>query len=219
MIIRIMKIMLSDIELSARESPRLRCAVAGKFPEHALLHHHLEAGRLLYQYPRIQYKVMNGSPMILGIREGIPILEKIYGGIGEMTLRPCGLSRRSELRIELAEEPFGEADDLFEYSFATPWMALNQKNHSQYVEGDREVGTRLLKSILVGNILSLSKSLGYEVKSRILANLRLSEMTANFKDNRMLCFRGRFLVNFRIPEFLGLGKSVARGFGTVVHVS
>jgi len=216
--LRIMKIIFGDIDLSARDTPKLRGAVAAKFPQHTLLHHHLEAGRLLYQYPRVQYKVINGSPMIIGIREGIGILEEICGAIGEMNLSPHGPSLYSELRIELAEEIFGEADDLFEYFFATPWMALNQKNHNQYLEGAREVNERLLKSILVGNILSLSKSLGYEVKSHIFASLRLSEMASNFKDNRMLSFRGKFLVNFHIPDYLGLGKSVSRGFGSVVHV-
>lgn len=216
--LRIMKVIFGDIELRPRDTPKLRGAMAGKFPQYTLLHHHLEAGRLLYQYPRIQYKVINGAPMIVGIQEGIAILEKIYGGIGEITLGPCGPNLHSELKIELAEETFGVADDLFEYFFATPWMALNQRNYSQYVESPKEGRSRLLKSILVGNILSLSKSLGYDVRSHILTSLRLSEMASNFKDNRMLSFRGKFLVNFRIPEFLGLGKSVARGFGTVVRV-
>lgn len=216
--LRIMKIIFGDIDLSARDTPKLRGAIAGKFPQFTLLHHHLEAGRLLYQYPRIQYKVINGSPMIIGIQEGIGTLEEIYGGIGEVNLSLHRPSLRSELKIELAEETFGEADDLFEYIFTTPWMALNQKNHSQYLEVAREGKERLLKSILVGNILSLSKSIGYEVKSHIFTSLRLSEMASNFKDNRMLSFRGKFLVNFRIPDYLGLGKSVARGFGSVAHV-
>ncbi|MGA2940343.1 MAG: CRISPR-associated endonuclease Cas6 [Syntrophobacteraceae bacterium] len=215
--LRIMKIIFEDIDLSARDTPKLRGAIAGKFPRYTLLHNHLEAGRLLYQYPRVQYKVINGSPMILGIEEGIGVLEEVYGGIGEMKLSPHGPSLHSELKIELAEGTFGEADDLFEYSFATPWMALNQNNYYRYLEGPREVKERLLKSILVGNILALSKSLGYEVKSHIFTSLRLSEMASNFKDNRMLSFRGEFLVNFRIPDYLGLGKSVARGFGTVIR--
>ncbi len=217
--LRIMKIIFGDIELSASDTPKLRGAIAGKFPQYTLLHNHLEAGRLLYRYPRIQYKVINGSPMVIGIQEGIGILKEIYPWIGEMNLSPYGPSLQSELKIELAEQTFGEADDLWEYFFATPWMALNQKNHNQYLESAREDKERLLKSILVGNILSLSKSLGYEVKSRIFTSLRLSEMASNFKDNRMLSFRGKFLVNFRIPDHLGLGKSVARGFGSVVHVA
>jgi hypothetical protein len=31
----------------------------------------------------------------------------------------------------------------------------------------------------------------------------------------MLCFTGDFTTNFLIPEFLGLGKQSARGFGVV----
>ncbi len=216
--LRIMRIILSDIELCARDTPKLRGAMAGKFPQYTLLHHHLEAGRLLYQYPKVQYKVINRFPMVIGIEEGIGVLEEIYGGLGEMKLSRDGPSVHSELKIQLTEETFGKADDLFEYCFATPWMALNQKNYSQYIQSSKDVQERLLKSILVGNILSMSKSLGYHVDSHILTNLRLSGMASNFKDNRMLSFRGKFVVNFHIPDYLGLGKSVARGFGTVVHV-
>jgi len=34
----------------------------------------------------------------------------------------------------------------------------------------------------------------------------------------MLGFLGTFSVNFEIPDYWGIGKSVFRGFGTVVKV-
>jgi hypothetical protein len=33
----------------------------------------------------------------------------------------------------------------------------------------------------------------------------------------MLGFLGTFSVNFEIPDYWGIGKSVSRGFGTVVR--
>ncbi|MEW6621092.1 MAG: CRISPR-associated endonuclease Cas6, partial [bacterium] len=33
----------------------------------------------------------------------------------------------------------------------------------------------------------------------------------------MLGFLGDFLVNFEIPDYWGIGKSVSRGFGTMVR--
>ena len=35
----------------------------------------------------------------------------------------------------------------------------------------------------------------------------------------MIGFKGGFMTNFMIPNHLGLGKSVARGFGTVKKVN
>jgi hypothetical protein len=32
-------------------------------------------------------------------------------------------------------------------------------------------------------------------------------------------FKGEFMVNFLIPDYFGLGKSVSRGFGTVKRCS
>jgi hypothetical protein len=34
----------------------------------------------------------------------------------------------------------------------------------------------------------------------------------------MICFTGEFMVNFHIPDYLGIGKQVARGFGTVERI-
>jgi hypothetical protein len=31
-------------------------------------------------------------------------------------------------------------------------------------------------------------------------------------------FKGTFAVNFELPDYIGLGKSVSRGFGTIKRV-
>jgi hypothetical protein len=211
--LRVAKIVFHDLELDAWDTPKLRGAVAKMFPHQTLLHHHIEKGHLLYQYPRIQYKVIEGMPIIVAIREGIETMEEIYSEVGRLNIGKGEL--HSELKIEVKDQPFGSADDLLEYRFITPWIALNQNNYEKFVSGSRETKDKLLKSILVGNILSLSKSLGYSVKSRILINLRLHGTRSTLKRNTMLAFYGRFLVNFEIPDYLGIGKSVSRGFGTV----
>jgi hypothetical protein len=38
------------------------------------------------------------------------------------------------------------------------------------------------------------------------------------KGTPFIGFLGLFMVNFTIPDYLGLGKSVSRGFGTVKRV-
>ena len=65
----------------------------------------------------------------------------------------------------------------------------------------------------------MSKSLGYTVPEPIEANIgNLREVQTSLKGTPMLGFLGTFSVNFEIPDYWGIGKSVSRGFGTVVKL-
>ncbi len=105
--------------------------------------------------------------------------------------------------------------------FLTPWLALNEKNYEKYQKyGTWAKKKELLEKILIGNIISMSKSLGYTVPETIKANIgNLKEVNTSLKGNPMLGFLGTFSVNFEIPDYWGIGKSVSRGFGTVVRES
>jgi len=216
---KMIKVLFKDLDFSVRNTPKLRGAVASKFPGYTLLHHHINEKRLLYLYPRIQYKIINHMPMIVGIDDGIDVLKKIYSDINELKIN--GITEpttQSEIQIVITEEHFGASDDLIEYEFKTSWMALNQGNYKKFTVATKESKDRLLKSILVGNILSLSKSLKYTVDTNILAKIKLEKSEVKFKNSKMITFYGGFIVNFNIPNYLGLGKSVARGFGTIKRI-
>jgi len=51
----------------AEDATHLRGYVASLHPDRPILHHHAPA--LLYTYPRVQYRVVGGTPAILGIEE------------------------------------------------------------------------------------------------------------------------------------------------------
>jgi hypothetical protein len=106
------------------------------------------------------------------------------------------------------------------YSFLTPWLALNEKNYEKYqMFGSWGKRKELLEKILIGNIISMSKSLGYTVPAPIEANIHhLKEVKTSLKGTPMLGFLGTFSVNFEIPDYWGIGKSVSRGFGTVMKL-
>ena len=111
--------------------------------------------------------------------------------------------------------------DHLPYSFLTPWLALNEKNYEKYQKlGNWPKRKEVLEKILVGNIISMSKSLGYTVPDPIKANINnLKEVPTKLKGTPMLGFLGTFSVNFEIPDYWGIGKSVSRGFGTIKKVS
>lgn len=123
-----------------------------------------------------------------------------------------------EKEINVKEESIGLQDKNSSYSFITPWLALNEQNYEKYkaIKSWQEK-KELLAKILVGNIISMSKGLGYTVPEPIKANIfKLKEISASLKGTPMLGFLGSFTVNFEIPDYFGLGKSVSRGFGTVI---
>ena len=56
----------------------LRGCIAARFPEQVMLHQHGCNGvQVQYSYPRVQYKILNGLPMIIGLAEGASLVETI----------------------------------------------------------------------------------------------------------------------------------------------
>ncbi|MCD6274298.1 MAG: hypothetical protein J7K30_16025 [Deltaproteobacteria bacterium] len=47
---------------------------------------------------------------------------------------------------------------------------------------------------------------------------KLKEVKVNLKGKNMTAFTGIFKTNFCLPDYLGIGKSVSRGFGGVRRV-
>ncbi len=194
----------------------LRGNIASQFPQYDILHNHKKDGNLLYLYPRIQYRTIKGEGLIIGIEEGTSIIRTI-----EPVLKIFEIKEKKYNIIQkqlISEEVnFGIADCIIKYHFEKPWLALNEKNYSEYNKiKNRNNKDIFLANILVGNLLSISKSLGYIVEKEIIINsLALEEIQVYLKGTPMLGFLGTFSVNFEIPDYWGIGKSVSRGFGTI----
>jgi hypothetical protein len=198
---------------------KLRGFFATRFTEYVLLHQHIDVDKLLYRYPRIQYKILGGEAIVLGIEEGAEVLKEIYDKYDELTL---GESRYTvvERGITIKEEEFGISPELVSYEFITPWLALSQQNYQRYVESTRTERKELLRRTLIGNILSASKSLEYVVLEEIKLEIgKLRRRKCELKGTTFIGFVGKFMVNFVIPDYMGLGKSVSRGFGTIRRLS
>jgi len=209
---------LRSDRLVEESAAKLRGFFATRFTEYALLHQHIDVDKLLYKYPRIQYKILEGEAIVLGIEEGAEVLKEIYDKYDEIKL---GESTYTivERGITLKEEEFGIAPELLSYEFITPWIALSQQNYQRYVESKREERRELLRRTLIGNILSASKGLEYVVLDEIKIGIgRLRRRKCELKGTSFIGFLGEFMANFAIPDYMGLGKSVSRGFGTVKRV-
>jgi len=199
------------------DGAKLRGFFATSFNEYALLHQHV-TDKLIYRYPLIQYKMLQGSPLVLGINEGAEVLKEVYDKFDVIKLGESSYSIM-ERGVILRSEEFGCCPEIYSYRFVTPWLALSQKNYPRYRDASQEGSRDLLRRILVGNILSASKGLGYVAKEHIRLEVGgMQDEICLLKGSKVTGIRGEFTTNFSIPELIGLGKSVSRGFGAVTRL-
>lgn len=203
--------------LEVCETSWFRGCIAANFPEYDLLHNHNRGGGSVYRYPAIQFKIINGLGVIVAVRrQAIKILQQIFCSfpsrlrIGNKTIE---VQKRT---MEVSREDFGLFSESLQYQFLTPWFALNEKNASKYEYARKDEATALLQKCLQGNFISMSKDLDYNVPDRIVTTLKLFPKNFIFKGMEINGFQGNFTANFLIPNLLGLGKSVAKGYGCVV---
>ncbi|PAV14226.1 hypothetical protein ASJ81_14695 [Methanosarcina spelaei] len=215
---RIFILTLKSTQPIRGSSAQLRGFFATKFNEYNLLHQH-NTDKFIYNYPLVQYKMVNKTPTVIGINEGADVLIEIYDKYDKIRLKD-NIYEIVEREILYKNEDFGLSDKFHTYSFETPWFALNQEN---FTDRYKKIGTveqkELLRKTLVGNILSMSKSLGYTVPEKIKCEINLYPGSSRMKGVEIATFKGEFMVNFLIPDYFGLGKSVSRGFGTVKRCS
>jgi len=192
----------------------LRGFFATKFNEYTELHQH-NADKFIYRYPVVQYKMIGNVPTVVGINEGAEVLKQIFDEYQEIRLGE-NTYQIVERGISLKDEEFGISDKIHSYEFATPWLALNQENYRKFytLKGKRE-RDEFMRKILTGNILSMAKSLNYDVPGQIKCDAQVHFRKDRLKDVSVMVFTGKFQANFLIPDLLGIGKSVSRGFGAV----
>jgi hypothetical protein len=213
--IKILTLIFKIDEPVKEDASKLRGYIGNKFTQYPILHHHIEEVGCLYTYPRIQYKIIGGTPIILGIEEGADILKKISDEISELKLGKSRYKIKS-MQMNQLNADYGCCREQRHYKFLTPWLALNSENYQKYKEmNDWKEKKIFLNSILIGNILSMSKGLDYVVNKKLYAHSFLKEEKVDYKAIPMIGFNGEFKINFNIPDFLGLGKGVSQGFGVI----
>jgi len=192
----------------------LRGFFGSKYQKFKLLHQHGEEG-LIYHYPLVRYAVLDGAAVIIGYLEGSRVLQEIYSSINNLNIGGADYPV-FEKTLEYDVIEFGLGLKYIKYYFINPWLALNQKNYLKYMSLGLEDRRKFLCSILIGNILSASKGLGYKVPEHIDVDLRRTRtVKCRLKGVPVIGFKTEFYTRFILPELFGLGKSVSRGFGLI----
>ncbi len=214
--IRVIKIVFTDALISPTDIPKLRGYFSQSFPDKTELHNHLPGGKFSYKFPKIQYRVINRHPALIAIDTGCDIIKEIFFHTDKLVLQNHIYSIR-EKEVSVSEEQIGVSDSPIDYKFISPWMALNQENFKAYKSLSFQEQPEFLNHLLRENLKTLSKGFEYTIPDieKIKVCGSFQPRSVNFKNRKMLAFYGDFSVNFYIPEYLGLGKQSARGFGIV----
>ncbi len=202
--------------LGFQQSRWLRGAIIG-LTSRKDFHNHSGNG-FFYQHPLIRYDTSRGDAAVMGLAAGA-VLVRGLPATDHLRLGPDELVVTNQ-SVTASRVLVGPCAEMIRYEFLTPYLALNQENHEVWSRVDASERSALLKRILIGNLLSLSKSVDLNVTTRLVAETCL-EFTG-FEELKpglsLLGFSGTFRVNFLIPDHWGIGKSSARGFGTVVRL-
>ncbi|ADQ14917.1 CRISPR-associated endonuclease Cas6 [Halanaerobium hydrogeniformans] len=208
-------------KLPVRYGHKLRGFFANEFDD-ILFHQHKKDGSLRYQYPLIQYKIIDNKPLIIGLGDGAEKIINNFLEVEKLRLdNKIYHSPASRLKVD-NEELFVNTDyDMpsYKYTFLTPWLGLSQKNYKKYIQNYIDAKTdkkmKFLKRLIIGNILSFAKGINWWIEEKIILEAKLEDISVQFKNEEMVGFKGHFYSNIYLPELIGLGKSTSRGFGTI----
>jgi hypothetical protein len=216
--VRYIVVSFTDVQMLPSDIPKLRGYFARKFPDTHQFHNHLPQSGFNYKTPSIQYRIIDSHPALIGINDGIELMKRVFMEVDSLTIGTF-VHKTFEREIIIKECEFGQSDQFHQYQFTSPWMALNKANYHEYKTLNPVEQNHRLRAILKNNLKTLSKGFDYWIPEveKVQVDGWFKPVEVNFHNQRMQCFKGEFTTNFLIPEYLGLGKQCARGFGVVIQ--
>lgn len=218
-----MKIKLVELKYELKEDlPKeytkyLRGFFANKF-SNTLFHQHTKEGNFRYKYPLIQYKIIDGKPVIFGINKGAELIISKFLDINSLSLNHKEYKKISSQLLTKEFDLEVNEGEIYEYQFEEPWLALNKKNYNKYIKMNTHEREKLLKRVLVGNFLSMASGLDWWVEEDInVENLKVDEVLVEYKRNKLLAFKGAFKSNICLPSNIGIGKGSSKGYGRIIR--
>ena len=175
--------------------------------------------RSKYLYPRVQVKILDEQIYIVGINEGVnPILLLIdnleFFNFGDITVKI------EKIDVEQNKDSVLLVDKLLRYKFVTPWVALNAGSSKKFKGIEEDNKNLFLNKLLGQNLLFLSRELGLDTDSKIYTKVEVDSMDPyNHEENGWRSFNGEFRTNFMLPNFIGFGNGITRGFGSIFSLN
>ena len=171
-----------------------------------------------YLYPRVQVKILNEQIYLIGIHEGVDSVMNLYEKLESLDFGNITFDVQ-DCDVEAAKDQFIPSEKLVHYRFITPWVALNHMTGGKYKFLTNQEKPSYLNKLLGQNIIFLANEVGISLKDDILTKVKVSSLFPKpVDDNKWGAFMGEFKTNFILPNYIGVGNGITRGFGTVYGV-
>ena len=199
-----------------RKTPyQVKGVMMNQFPDEEIVPMLDGSYRQKFLYPRVQVKILNEQIYIVGINEGVNSIKAIakkmdFLDFGNITFQIL------DNEIEEHQNRFQPVSKLIRYRFVTPWVALNQTTGYRYRNLNNADRVNFLNRLLGQNIVFMAREMGMELEENIFTKVTLSSLFPRQVDeNNWGAFDGEFRANFVLPNYLGIGNGITRGYGTL----
>ncbi len=179
------------------------------------LHNHAPDGASLYRYPLVQYRVWQSRATLFALGEGVGVVQTFLQSLPNTPYH----ARPALTEVGLTDTSLRYAID--------EWYPLNTENLKRWEQTSSLRGrVALLEGILVNQLLVVCQAMGYQVPDRGL-QVEIQELTA-LPARRFHTHNGRvqarlfavtYAANLRLPDGIGVGKGVSKGFGVQTPVT
>jgi len=168
-----------------------------------------------FLYPRVQVKILNEQIYLVGLSEGVDPIKSIVSKFDSLDFGNITFQLH-DIDVEEDSSRFKPVDKLIRYRFITPWVALNQTTGSKYRFLNNKEKLAFLNRLMGQNIVFLAREMGIELEEKIYTKTSLDSLFPKPVDeNNWGAFMGEFRTNFILPNYLGIGNGITRGYGTV----
>lgn len=172
----------------------------------------------IHRYPVLQCKQVKGDLIVTGISQGATCLCQLARNQGELGAgeSSCRITARDPaIRVE----PFGVVDGMTTYQFLTPWRALNQQNAKFFYDlKGKPARDAFMRNLLAAQLHTLGKSLDCAITLPVKCEAKVRFRRERIDRENVMVFLGKFRTNLSIPDFLGIGQSISKGYGTIQRI-
>lgn len=159
---------------------------------------------------------MNRKLLVLGLNDYSKIIFHKMSQVNHLMTQDGKINL---FNVDLTNITFEIREEYVIYKFISPWLALNEKNYEKFKSFDKSKRKEFLEKLLVANVLSALKGLGLRIGFRLSGQInKYKTVRTEAHKNKFVGFYCEFALNATLPEYLGLGKSVSKGFGVIEKI-